>query len=170
MNLNLLEITNAVTNAMSIRQDDLPNIALTKSYINEAYLLLCNEDKRVTKAYLPIINGIATIPSNSLGVVTCTPSLNYSDRIYGNSIVTNKSGVLEVLYYYAREILVEDTDEFDLNSVLQQAIINYACYMICNQRGETTQGESYYNSYMRNVSQFESVDVALPEYVMEVEY
>lgn len=170
MNLNLLEITNLITNSMGIKQDDLNNIALVKSYVNEAYLLLCKEDKRVTKAYIPIINGIATIPNNSLGIVKCTPELNYTDRVYGNSIVTNKTGVLEILYYYSREILVEDTDEFDLNSVLQQAIINYVCYMICNQRGETVQGESYYNAYMRNISQFEQIDIAVPEYVMEVDY
>lgn len=166
--MTLADILNLVSNNLNIKEDDSSTRVTIKNVSNEAYMILCAIDKRIANAYIPIINGIATIPQTSLGVLKCTPPLDYGDKIYGNSIVTNKTGVLEILYFYARERLVEDEDELDLHITLQQALINYVCYIVCNGNGEISQGESFYNAYLRNVSQFEMVDIAIPETVMEV--
>lgn len=170
MKLTLLEVTNLIANSMGIKADDSSNIALIRSYINEAYLMLCSVDKRVTKAYVPIINGIATIPNNSLGIVKCTPELSFRDKVYGKSIVTDKTGILEMLYYTTRDMVVQDEDEFDLHELLQQAIVSYVCSVIATKNGDTNIANNYNDLYMRNVSSFEQNDIAIPEYVVEVDY
>lgn len=168
MLLTLADILNIVSKSLSIKEDDTSTRALIKNAANEAYMILCNVDKRISTAYIPIINGIATLPETSLGVVKCTPALSNSDRAYGNVIMTDKTGVLEILYFYARELLVEDEDELDLHITLQQALINYICFIVSNTNGEQSKADGFYNAYLRNISQFERVDIAMPETIMEV--
>lgn len=168
MNLILRDIVSIVSKSLEIKPDDTNTITLVKNATNEAYMLLCKTDKRIARGYIPIVNGIATIPENSLGIMKCTPQLDITDRIYGNSIVTDKEGILEILYFYARDLLIEDEDEIDLHLTLQQGIINFVCYIVCLGRNELNQAESFYNAYMRNISQYEQNDLAIPETILEV--
>lgn len=159
-----------INKTLNIREDDINSISIIKNSINEAYMLLCKEDKRLTRAYVPIINGIATIPANSIGILKTVPKLDRKDTAYGNSIVTDKTGVLEMLYFYTREALIEDNEEFDLHPILQQAIINYVCGLMSISKGDTSDYNYYIQAYDRNVSQFEQVDIAVSEGIVEVEY
>ena len=168
--MTLIEVTNYIANAVGVKQDDTRNLALIKSYINESYLLLSKTDKRLTRAYMPIINGIATIPNNSIGILRTIPKLDKSDSTHGNSILTEKTGVIEAIYFYLREALIEDDEEFDLSEVLQKAIINYVCSMMFRKDGEIQQANSYYDMYSRNISEFEQIDMVTPEGVVEVDY
>jgi len=170
MNLTLQDITQTVIKLLNIKEDDTNSISLVKNSINESYFLLCKIDRRVARSYIPIINGIATMPPNSLGIVKCTPELGVEDKVYGNSILTDKTGVLEVLYFYVREPLILDDDELDLSTTLQQAVINYACYIMCLSKNEINQAESFYRAYVRNVTQFEEMNQGIPETVVEVDY
>lgn len=168
--MTFLEAINLVSNSMNVKQDNLKDISLVKNYINEAYLLLCSKDKRLTTAYIPIVNGIATIPNNSLGILRTIPPLDKKDSIYGNSIVTNKTGVLEAMYFYARENLIEDDEEFDIHEVLQKAVVNYACSLLAVKQDDPSQATDYYNAYYRNVEQYEQLDIATMETIVEVDY
>lgn len=169
MSLILRDIVNIVSKSLDIKQDDTKTLALVKNATNEAYLILSKIDKRITRAYVPIVNGILTIPENSLGVVKTNPILTIDDRIYGNSIVTNKEGIVEIYYYYMRELLEDDEDELELNTVLQQAVINYVCYILCNDIGDTNRAESFYNAYYRNISMYDQENLGVPETVLEVD-
>ena len=115
-------------------------------------------------------NRILTIPENSIGIVKTIPSLDINDRAYGNSIITDKEGVIEIYYYYLREILENDEDELILNLALQQAVINYSCYILCNDMGDTSRAESYYNAYNRNISMYDQENSGVPESITEVFY
>lgn len=142
---------------------------IVKHAINKAYLDLSNYDLRLSRAYVPIINGVATIPNNCTKIIKTVPSLGFGDKIIGSSIVTDKEGVIEILYAYTREALVNDDDEPDLNTVLQYALVTYACYKYFEHRKKIEVANSFLNNYNQEVSGFNSDMDNSPETVTEVE-
>lgn len=142
---------------------------IVKHSINKAYLDLSNYDLRLTRAYVPIINGVATLPTNCTKIVSTTPSLSSTDKIIGSSIVTNKTGVIEVLYAYTREALVNDEDEPDLNTTLQYALVTYACYKYFEHRKKTEVADSFLNNYNQEINAFNPYLDNSPETITEVE-
>ena len=85
-----------------------------------------NLDKRLNQAFLPIVNGLATLPEDILNIEKLTPSLSGSDRRIGNSVITDKTGIFELIYSYVRPIPT-DTEELDMDETLQYLIILYCC-------------------------------------------
>lgn len=138
--------------------------------INKAYLDLCHKDKRLATAYVPIINGIAKLPDNCIGLVNSNPVLDIYDKQYGNTIVTNKTGVLEVLYSYVREPLETDEDEPDLHLTLQYALVSYACFKYFEHRKKTGVANTFFDNYMQEISSFQDQFSYVPETITEVEY
>lgn len=166
--MNFRELIDLANNTIDEIDYDEQIESIIKNAINKAYLDLSNVDLRVTKAYLPIVNGIATIPNNCYKIVKTTPKLDNNDKIVGNSIITNRSGVIEMLYSYTREPMLEDIDEPDLNTALQYALVSFACYKYFEHRKKIDVANSFLNNYMQEVQSFNSDFDNLPETIVEV--
>lgn len=166
--MNFRELITLANNTVDETDYDEQIEAIIKNAINKAYIDLSNVDLRVTKGYLPVINGIATIPTNCFKIVQTTPKLSNTDKVIGNSIITDKTGVIEMLYSYTREPMIEDTDEPDLNTTLQYAIVSYACYKYFEHRKKIDVANSFLNNYMQEVQSFNSDLDNSPESIVEV--
>ena len=168
MNLTLKDIVNLTIKSLKIKQDDVNSIALIKNAINKAYIDLSNIDKRVSRAYIPIINGVATLPNNLNKIIKTNPKLTFLDYTVGNSIITDKTGVIEVLYSYTREPLIEDTDEPDLDITLQYALSTYACYKYFEHKKDILTANSFLNNYMQEIVSFNQDKDNSPETVIDI--
>lgn len=127
---------------------------IVKNAINEAYARLCAEDVRLTKAYVPIINGVATMPTNLISIIEITPVLASGDYVKGNSIITTQTGKYELLYSYVRDAMVDAEDEPDLHDVLVGALINFAHYKYFLHRKKTDMSQLTLNEYNSTVYTF----------------
>ena len=56
---------------------------IVEGAINQAYMELCKIDKRISRAYIPVINGVATLPENTLEIIKVIPELGKEDKIEG---------------------------------------------------------------------------------------
>lgn len=130
---------------------------IVKEAINEAYLDMAKIDKRLSIGYIPIIRKIATLPQDCIKIVETTPQLSDSDKIVGNSIITDKSGIFEILYATPREELVNDLDEPDLHNTLQRNLANFACYKYWLHRKKVQVAEAFLQKYMMENSNFETL-------------
>lgn len=157
MYLNLQEVINSVNKILSVKEDNKREEKIIIDAINEGYSLLCYSDRRVTRAYTPIINGILTLPSNCINIIQSKPTIDASDVLIGNSIITKKTGIIELIYSYIREPLLEPEDEFDLNIKLQYSLISYACYRLSESRGDNS-SVNYLNQFFNIKSDFENKD------------
>lgn len=110
-------------------------------------------DKRISTAYLPIINGVATLPEDLMDIEKITPSLGLTDRKVGNSILTDNTGTFNLIYSYIRTA-PGDTEELDMDETLQYLIVLYCCiaYYEYKKRAETTQ--LYLNKYEMKKRQY----------------
>lgn len=152
------EIKTKVDNIIDETDDDEQIDIIVKLAINEAYSLLAPMDKRLTRAFVPIVNGVSTLPNNLLEVVSIKPKLSGSDRVEGNSILTDKKGVFEILYSYVRESLTADNDEPDLHETLQYAMVDYACYKYYMHRKKDNVAMLFFNNYQQTISKFGGYD------------
>ena len=141
------EIINGVYNNIDEVDYDEQIEIIVKNAINEAYIRLCAEDVRLAKAYVPIVNGVATLPSNLISIVSTAPELGAKDYVVGNSIITNSTGIIEVLYSYVRDRLVENTDEPDLHDTLQNALVSFAHYKYLLHRKKMNEAQMLLNEY-----------------------
>lgn len=149
------EIVNLAYNMIDEIDYDEQVEVIVKNAINEAYADLCKKDKRLTRAFVPIINGVATLPDDIISIEECEPSLDTSDRQVGNSIITNKEGILEILYAYSRDSLVEEEEEPELHKDLHRALAMFACYRYFLYRKKIDVAHSFLNSYDTLVFKYE---------------
>lgn len=153
--MNFGELIKLTYNYIDETDEDEQIEIIVKGAINEAYSILSSKDARLNRAYIPIINGVATLPEDNIGIVNCTPELESSDLIIDNNIITSKTGTLELLYKYVRETLVDDNDEPDIHLLLQYAMVNYACYKYFLYRKKVEVAQSFNNQYEGYVFKFE---------------
>lgn len=130
---------------------------IVKEAINEAYYDMAKIDKRLATAYAPIIRKVATLPLDCVSVIEATPELGDGDKIIGNSIITNKTGTLEIVYATSREPLINDTDEPDLHISLQHNLSNFACYRYFLHRKKGEIADRFLNKYMMETGKFEQM-------------
>ena len=166
--MNFKELVDLSYNTIDETDYDEQVESIVKNAINKAYLDLSNIDKRVARTYVPIINGVATIPNNCNKIIKTTPKLTFEDKIIGGSIITDKEGVIELLYSYTREPMIEDTDEPDLNITLQYALSTYACYKYFEYRKKMDVASGFLNNFMQEVNSFNSNMDNTPERIVEV--
>lgn len=152
--MTLAEILEITKNLIDETDEDPQIDIIVKSSINEAYRTLCTVDKRVTTAYIPIINGIATLPVEYISTVKISPALTGRDMYAGNTIVTDKQGVFTLTYAYSREELQSNSDEPDLHPSLMPALYNWAAYKYWMHRKRAGVPEYFYNVYNTIVNTF----------------
>lgn len=168
-------LTSIYNNIDEIDLDEQVTI-IVKNAVNEAYARLCAEDVRLTKAYVPIINGIATMPTNLISIVKLTPELTRLDYVRGNSIVTDNTGTYELLYSYVREALSLDTDEPDLHDVLVNGLVSFAHYKYFLHRKKADMAQLMLNEYNSCVYTFRDLvksrdrDITGVETIFDVSY
>lgn len=168
--MNFKELVDLTNNTIDETDFDEQIETIVRNAINKAYLDLSNIDLRITRAYIPVINGVANIPNNCCKVIKTTPELDKDDRIVGYSIVTPREGVIEMLYAYTREPMIEDLDEPDLNTTLQYALTTYACYRYFEHRKKIEVANSFLNNYMQEIQSFNNDLEITPETIKEVVY
>lgn len=146
---------------------------IVNNAINKAYADLCKKDIRLTRAYIPIINGIASLPNNLIKVEKTKPVLSDGDKKVGNAILTEKKGVIEVLYAYTREPLVELDDEPDLHINLHKTLAYYACYKYFSYRKKPEIARMFFEDFSNDLYSFvndiENQDGYAEEYVRYIE-
>lgn len=167
--MTFAELINITKNLIDETDVDEQIDIIVKSAINEGYRNLCTIDKRVTTAYVPIINGVATLPEDYISTVKITPKFSGSDMYAGNSIITDKSGVFTLVYAYSREDLVLDNDEPDLSRTLIPALYNYAAYKYWLHRKKSEVAERFLQSYNTITSTYSfNNSSSEPEYITDV--
>ena len=124
--MNFKQILDLAYNIIDEVDEDEQIEVIVKNAVNEAYRELSKIDKRISTAYVPVIMGTATLPDGCLQIVQCTPELDNNDKLIGNSIITSKTGILELIYAIAPDDLENDEDEPELNVYLHEALSLYA--------------------------------------------
>lgn len=159
------ELKEVVFNTIDEIDEDEQIDIIVSNALNEAYAILSRKDKRLARAFVPIINGIANLPNNCLDIIKITPELENTDTIIGTNVMTDKTGVLEILYNYRRDKLVNPTDEPDLHENLQDAMIAYACYRYWQHRKKAEVSQIFLNNYSQMVYDFSPENTAIQETV-----
>jgi hypothetical protein len=132
---------------------------IVKTAINHAYMNeLAKVDKRVTRAYVPIINGAATLPDDILSIESITPEIKPGDRRIGNVILTSLTGVFTLDYSYLREPLVNDTDELDLSKKYFYPLALYGAYAYYKHRKKSNEEQSYFVAFRQAIADLEDSD------------
>lgn len=152
--MTFAEIRELAMNMIDETDVDTQVDIIVNNAINKAYADLCKKDIRLTRAYVPIINGIATLPTNFIKIESTKPSMSDNDKKVGNAIVTDKTGVIELLYAYVREALVNDLDEPDLHETLQRCLAYYACYKYFSYRKKPDIARLFLEDYNNDVFTF----------------
>ena len=153
--MNFGEILDLAYNLIDETDYDEQVEIIVKNAINEAYADLCRKDKRLTIGYVPIVRGMATLPEDIISIELCTPPLSGADRRVGNAIITDKTGVFEIMYSYTREPLVEDEDVPDLHQDLHRALAIFACYRYFMHRKKIEVAHMFLNNYDTEVFKYE---------------
>ena len=123
------ELYKNVIKLCGIREGDINADNSIKLSINKAYVTdLSKLDKRISTSYLPSINGVVNLPDDLLEIIKVTPALDSTDRIIGNSILTDKTDTFSIVYSIVREPLIDDNDEPDLSNSLIYALILHGAY------------------------------------------
>lgn len=159
------ELKEVVFNTIDEIDEDEQIDIIVSNALNEAYAILSRKDKRLARAFVPIINGIANLPNNCLDIIKITPELENTDTIIGTNVMTDKTGVLEILYNYRRDKLVNPTDEPDLHENLQDAMVAYACYRYWQHRKKAEVSQIFLNNYSQMVYDFSPENTAIQETV-----
>lgn len=152
--MDLLEIKNKIKNMIDETDEDEQVNIIIKTGIDESYSKMCKVDKKLNRAYLPIINGICQMPEDFISLAETKPKLNPSDKLIGSQILTSKKGSLEVLYNYMREPLINDTQVPDIDLSLQNAMVNYVCYKYYQYRKKPQIAEMFLGSYNNTVQEY----------------
>ena len=105
--------------------------------------------------------GAITLPDNCLQVVSTSPELTNEDKIVGNSIITNKSGIVKMVYATSPEELIENEDEPDLNIFLHEALCLYACYKYMLHRKKVEESEYFLNRYIMKINNYEQTQAEM---------
>lgn len=125
--MNYGEVIENVKNIIDETDEDTQIDSIIKSSVNEAYQELCRVDIKLSTSYIPVINGIATLPDDLINIVDISPKLTGTDRIVGNFIISSlESEMYTVIYNYRRDVLSAVEDELDLDLGLHYALVMYA--------------------------------------------
>lgn len=155
--MNLKEIIDLSYNTIDEIDYDEQIEVIVKGAINEAYVELAKIDTRIGTAYVPVINRVLTLPEGCLKIIETTPSLDSSDKVHGNSIITDKTGVIEMIYALTPEKLKNDDDIPEINEFLHEALSLYACYKYYMHRKKVEMANGFYSRYMQKINDYKEV-------------
>jgi hypothetical protein len=166
--MNLRELINLTLERVGEREGNRRIDSVIKNAVNHAYLYdLSEKDKRLSTAYIPVINGLATLPEDINTIESISPSLIGGERRIGNAILSSRDTVFTVTYSSVREPLVEDTDEPDLNQKYQYLLSTYACYEYYNLK-QDNRANMFLNEYQNELEKILNGDNTGDETIQDV--
>lgn len=142
---------------------------IIENAINHSYLFdLSSLDSRVSSSYIPVINGIATLPDDINKIISINPSLEYGERRVGNAILSNRNITFTVIYTTVPTPLINDTDTPDLSEKYHYSMSTYACYEYFMHRKKNTLAQMFYDTYQRELNKLKENDDVGEEVVYDV--
>jgi hypothetical protein len=142
---------------------------MLKGAVNHAYIYeLAKYDKRVSSAFVPVINGLATLPDDIDAVESISPSLVKGEKRLGNVITSSRSVTFTVLYSTVKEPLVNDTDELDMSNKFKFILSSYACFVYFQYRKKADIANMYYNEYRMGLEKLVNDDNFGDESVLDI--
>lgn len=153
------DIVTLTKNTINQTDEDAQIDIIVKAAINHAYMNeLGKIDKRLTKAYIPIIDGMATLPDDILSIESLSPALRPGESRIGNTIFTAQEGEFTLVYSYIRDPLVNDADEPDMNKRYFYPLALYGAYAYYKHRKKSNEEQSFYASYRQALEDLEEDD------------
>jgi hypothetical protein len=123
-------------------------LAVIKEAINHAYMFdLSKLDSRFNTAYIPVVNGIATLPDDIRDIKKITPNLLKTETRIGNAIFSDRSVTFNVVYSAVPEPMVDDTDTPDLSLALRYLLSTYACFSYYSYRKKANIADMFKAEY-----------------------
>lgn len=135
------------TDEIDTNLDNMIIDAINHSYIYE----LSKHDKRVTSAYIPVVNNIATLPDDIDYIEQISPALIFGERRIGNTILSARDITFTLIYSYIREPLSEMTDELEMSDKYKFLLSTYACYIYFQYRKKNQVADMYLNEYLTQI-------------------
>lgn len=108
-------------------QDDQID-AIIKSAVNKAYADLSEVVKTFTTAYVPVINGMATMPDDLNKVIKISPALEDGEFVDDKTIFSDRNVTFTIVYSSIPEALVNNSDEPEIPEKYHYILSTYACY------------------------------------------
>lgn len=167
--MNFKEIIDLTKNRIDETDDDPQIDMIVKNAINHSYMFdMVKRDPRVVVAYVPVINGTATLPDDINKVISITPELEYNERRIGNVIITNRTVTFTVIYSTVPEPLVNDTDIPDISTKYHYSMSTYACYEYFASKKKAPLAQMFQSTYMNELESLDSDDSTGIETVHDV--
>jgi hypothetical protein len=142
---------------------------IVKAAINHAYQSdLSKLDRRLTKAFCSVVDGVAELPDDIRTIIKITPKLEDGEYRIGNSIISDRDVEFEILYTIAPGELVKDTDVPDISQRLWYLLSTYACYAYYSYRRKTPVAQGYMQEYEMGKSDYINESDNVEEYVQDV--
>lgn len=151
--MNLRQIINITLDTLELPRGQRNLDNNFRNSINEAYSIFSKVDPSIITSYIPIINGIAKLPSNALEILSCVPELNDTDKIVGKNIITDKTGLFTVIHSYIENPLTEDTDEPIIAECYHPALVDYAVYKYLSIKNPNL-AQSYFSEFNNVLTEY----------------
>lgn len=157
-------------NRMSDSTGDEESVAVIKSAINQSYMIdICTVAPVLVSAIVPTINGLVTLPSDCINIVSLSPSLIDGEKRVGNYIVTKRAVTFTVIYSAVPTPLVDDTDVIDLSDRYTYMMSTYGVYAYYTYRKKEAAASMFLNEYETLLSKikFETTEDITEEFVSD---
>lgn len=144
---NFLELLEVTKNRVNYVDPDPQIDLILKNALNEAYQQIAKETSIISTAYIPIIQGVASLPETTTEVISTEPELLPGDEIKGQSIITKRTGVLEVKYVSIPDQMIQDTDTIDIPEKYHFILTTYAASIYFGFKKKIEMAEYYMSQW-----------------------
>jgi hypothetical protein len=132
---------------------------IVKNAINHSYMFdITVKEPRVTMTYVPVINGIATLPDDINKILSITPELSHKERRIGNVILSNYAGTYTIIYSTVPTPLVADEDVPQVSEKYHYSMSTYACYEYFISKKKTALAQQFYSTYQQELNKLDDND------------
>lgn len=146
--MTFLEIITLTQNRMSDSTSDEESMAVIKSAINQSYMTdIATLNPVLASAIIPAINGLVTLPSDCINLISISPELIEGERRIGSYIITSRNSIFTIIYSSVPAPLVEDTDIIGLSERYAYMMSTYGVYAYYAYRKKTEAANIFLSEY-----------------------
>lgn len=157
--MTLKEILDLTKNRIDETDVDEQIDSLIKNAINHSYLFdLSIKDQHVKSAYVTPVNGVATLPSDILKVISISPALTKDEHRTGNSIISNRDVDFTIIYSVVPKPMISDTDKPIVSERYHYCMSTYACAEYYNFKKKTQNAQLMLRMYQNEIDKLDSID------------
>lgn len=162
------EILDLTKNRVDETDPDAQIDLIIKEGINHSYIYdLSKLDPRLSTAYVPVANGMATLPDDLNNIVKISPSLIPGESRVGNAILSDRDVTFTITYTVVPEPMALDNDEPDLNQKFHYMLSTAGCIEYFAFKKKTNLVEMYNGLYEKEKASLTTSD-AIEESVLDV--